>query len=152
MTWFVYNALVSLPHSVLFTHTFILCRCGGFFLIGPGLGPFPPLSDSPFYIVELTALTSLLTECYYSEQNKLEPCYPVKHISLFSELLASTQTVHCCAFCAKWHFLTGRSARSVYWHAHVMQDMLTMISFTGLLLQHITNIKYFMLKGTLMNS
>lgn len=34
-----------------FTPTFssIFCHCGGFFHIGPGLGPFPPLSDSPFY-------------------------------------------------------------------------------------------------------
>lgn len=83
----MYNALVSLPHSALFTHTFILCHCGGFFLIGPGLGPFPPLSDSPCYIGALTALTSVLTECYCLEQNKLKLCYPVKHISL----LASTQ-------------------------------------------------------------
>lgn len=81
---FVYNALVSLPHSFLFIHPFILSNCGVFFLIGHGLGPVPPLSDSPFYIVVHTALTSLLTECYYPEQNKLELCYPVEHISLIS--------------------------------------------------------------------
>lgn len=79
---FVYNALLSFPHLFLFIHAFILSHWDGFFVISHGLAP--PLSDSLFYIVAHAVLTSLLSECYYPEKNKLELCYPVEHISLFS--------------------------------------------------------------------
>lgn len=36
--------------------------------------------------------------------------------------LRAHKTVHCWA---KWHFPTGRRARSIYWWADVIQDMLT---------------------------
>ncbi len=82
--WFRNNALLSLPHSFPFIHTLILSRCGAFFVIIHGLGTVPPLSGSLFYIV---ALTSLLTECYYAEQNKLGLCHPAEHISLSCALI-----------------------------------------------------------------
>ena len=126
------NTMLRFPplHLFVFIDAFILSRCDRFLcphsLV---LVPFHfCLILSLFFFFFYNALTSLLTECYYSERKQTRALFTRsnafhsaqlrfagKHASPYSATLSA----------AKWRYLVGRSARPARWHADVMWDMLT---------------------------